>query len=333
MAKLFALSFFIATAGRRLLRRPNIRAGLSTIFFAFTAFACSINASRADEGGVAFWFPGLYGSLAAVPLVPGWSIGFVDIYNSVSASGNVAAAREITINGIKGPVNVNLNLNLKAPPNLILADPTYVFATPVLGGQLAVSLAGATGRSIAGLNGTLTVSALGATATKQGAIEDARDGFSDLYPEASLRWHNGVNNWMVYGMGDIPIGTYDSTRLANFGIKTNRSSFGIAVENAIVVLLPHGQAQMSVIARKLGISRRTLARRLASEGLTFAGVLDALRCDLAKRHLADRNLSISKVAWLIRYSDVSAFSNAFKRWTGMSPGTIRQQHSKPKIKS
>jgi hypothetical protein len=148
------------------------------------------------------------------------------IYNPVSASGNVAAAREITINGVKGPVNVNLNLNLEALPNLILASPTYVFAPPVLDGQLAVSLAGATGRSIGGLSGTLTVSALGATATTQGAIEDARDGFADLYPEASLRWHNGVHIWMVYGMGDIPVGAYNSTRLANFGIGHGAADVG-----------------------------------------------------------------------------------------------------------
>ena len=110
--------------------------------------------------------------------------------------------------------------------------------------------------------------------------------------------------------------------------KTYRSALGVSVENAIAVLLPHGKAQMSVIARKLGMSRRTLARRLASEGLTFAGILHALRHDLAKRHLADRDLSISNVAWLLGYSDASAFSNAFKRRTGMSPGTARQQHVK-----
>jgi AraC-like DNA-binding protein len=110
--------------------------------------------------------------------------------------------------------------------------------------------------------------------------------------------------------------------------KIYRSALGVSVENAIAVLLPHGKAQVSVIARKLGMSRRTLARRLAAEGLTFAGVLHALRHDLAKRHLADRDLSISNVAWLLGYSDVSAFSNAFRRRTGMSPGMMRGQHAK-----
>jgi hypothetical protein len=101
---------------------------------------------------------------------------------------------------------------------LVLASPTYVFATPVLGGQFSVNLAGAYGRSIAGLSGTLTESLGGITVTKQGSIEDGRDGWSDLYPEASLRWNSGVNNFMVYSTGDIPVGTYDSSRLANLGI-------------------------------------------------------------------------------------------------------------------
>jgi hypothetical protein len=217
--KLCALRLCAATtAGQKPSVRRHVWSRLAAAFCSFASIACSVDISLADEGGVSFWFPGLYGSLAAAPQVPGWAIGFVDIYNPVSASGSVAAAREITINGVKGPVNVNLNLNLKAEPNLILASPTYVFATPVLGGQLALSLAGATGRSIAALNGTLTVSVPGATATKQGTIEDGRDGFADLYPQATLRWNNGVNNWMVYGMGDIPVGTYDSARLANFSI-------------------------------------------------------------------------------------------------------------------
>jgi hypothetical protein len=56
----------------------------------------------------------------------------------------------------------------------------------------------------------------------------------------------------------------------------------LRVENAIAPLLPHGQAEMSVIAEKLGTSQRMLSRRLASEGLTFLQVLTRLRFDLAK---------------------------------------------------
>ena len=105
---------------------------------------------------------------------------------------------------------------------------------------------------------------------------------------------------------------------------SKRSSFGSNVENAIALQLPHGKARVGEIARKLGVSQRTLARRLSSEGLTFASVLQRLKSDLAKRHLADETLSISEIAWLLGYRDVSAFTHAFKRWTGRAPRAIRQ---------
>jgi AraC-like DNA-binding protein len=103
----------------------------------------------------------------------------------------------------------------------------------------------------------------------------------------------------------------------------NRGSLETSVENALAVLLPHGKARLPEVARKLTMGRRTLARRLASEGLTFSAVLHELRSDLAKRHLADQNLSISQVAWLLGYSDVSAFSHAHKRRTGTTPRAMR----------
>jgi AraC-like DNA-binding protein len=106
--------------------------------------------------------------------------------------------------------------------------------------------------------------------------------------------------------------------------KASETSFGLNVENAIALLMPHGKAHISEVARKLGIGQRTLARRLASEGLTFSGVLQGLRCELAKRHLSDDDLSISKIAWLLGYQDVSAFTNAFRRWTGRAPRAIRR---------
>lgn len=110
-------------------------------FLALSAFACSTSVALADEGGVGFWFPGLFGSLSAVPQVPGWALGIVNLYNPVSGGGNVAAARQVTINNLPVNVNVNLNATIKANPNLVLVDPSYVFATPVFGGQLAASLA------------------------------------------------------------------------------------------------------------------------------------------------------------------------------------------------
>ena len=85
-------------------------------------------------------------------------------------------------------------------------------------------------------------------------------------------------------------------------------TFRVGLENAIVPLLPHGKARVDEVARRLGMSTRTLARRVASEGLTFAGVLSELRADLAKRYLREEALPISQIAWLLGYQEVSAFT-------------------------
>jgi AraC-like DNA-binding protein len=101
-------------------------------------------------------------------------------------------------------------------------------------------------------------------------------------------------------------------------------SFRVMVENAIAPLLPHGKPEFSEIAQKLHLSPRTLARRLAAEGTTFARVLDEMRRELATRYLEDGKLSISQVAWLIGFQEVAAFTHAFRRWTGKTPSMVRR---------
>src|SRR5450631_4299673 len=68
--------------------------------------------AHADESGISFWLPGFFGSLAAVPQTPGWSLGSVYYHTSVAASGGVAAAREIQVGRFSPTVNVSLNANL-----------------------------------------------------------------------------------------------------------------------------------------------------------------------------------------------------------------------------
>jgi AraC-like DNA-binding protein len=104
---------------------------------------------------------------------------------------------------------------------------------------------------------------------------------------------------------------------------TRRHSFHSRIENAIVPLLPHGEAKLSTIASRLGLSQRTLTRRLATEGLNFSDVLENLKVDLAWRYLAEKDLSISQVAWLLGYQEVSSLTHAFKRWTGRTPRQAR----------
>jgi AraC-like DNA-binding protein len=98
-----------------------------------------------------------------------------------------------------------------------------------------------------------------------------------------------------------------------------------SVENEIAPLLPHGKAQAWEISRKLGMSQRTLARHLAAEGLSFTGVLDEMKFDLAKHYLMEAGLPITTIAWLLGYQEVSAFTHAFKRWTGQTPKQARMK--------
>ena len=175
--------------------------------------------SRADESGISFWLPGQYGSLAAVPQTPGWALGSIYYHTSVTASGAAAAAREIQVGRFSPTVNVNLNLNLSGQADLVFLAPSYTFAQPVLGGQLAVSLASVYGRNAASIAGTLTaVGPLGGTTTRPGILSDSLVSVGDLYPTATLRWNSGVNNYMAYVTGDAPVGDYNPARLANLGI-------------------------------------------------------------------------------------------------------------------
>jgi len=178
--------------------------------------------TRADEGGVSFWVPGFFGSLAATPLQPGWMVQTIYYHTSVSAGADVALAREFELKRIPVGLSASLSANLSATGDLGLVFPTYTFASPVLGGQATVGFVAAYGRVSTSLAGTLS----GALTTPFGtlpffrsdSISDSVWGFGDLLPLASLRWNNGVNNWMMYVTGDVPVGAYDSNRLSNIGI-------------------------------------------------------------------------------------------------------------------
>jgi hypothetical protein len=174
--------------------------------------------SLADESGTSFWLPGQFGSLAAAPGTPGWAVASVYYHTSVSAGGDVAAAREIQIGRFSPTLKVGLNASLNASADLALVIPSYTFATPVFGGQLAVQLGTISGTTSANVNGTVAASLPPFSVMRSGSIDDTVTGFGDLYPQASLKWNFGVNNFMTYITGDIPVGNYSSTSLANLGL-------------------------------------------------------------------------------------------------------------------
>src|SRR5438552_19188582 len=94
---------------------------------AAAAFVLCPGISRADESGISFWLPGLYGSLSATPTTPGWSVAAIYYHTTVNASGAAAAAREFQIRRFSPTVNIDLNLALSGQADLMLIAPTYTF--------------------------------------------------------------------------------------------------------------------------------------------------------------------------------------------------------------
>ena len=103
---------------------------------------------------------------------------------------------------------------------------------------------------------------------------------------------------------------------------------GLAVEvrRVLAARLANGDTEIENIARDLGMSTRTLQRRLSGAGWSYQGLLDDTRRDAAERCMTGSNLSIGEIGYLLGYSEPAAFHRAFKRWTGETPQAFRQRH-------
>jgi hypothetical protein len=195
---------------RRVVQAPRLTPPSRTVahwlqaVFAVVLIGAVAPAAVADEGGVSLWLTGQFGSLAAVPPDPGWSLPIIYYHGSIDASGgkNFKIGGQITA-GVDGRAD------------LLFLAPTYTLETPVLAGRASLSLAGAFGNMDVSADATLT--------GPRGNVlranpSDSLFSGSDLYPMASLRWNDGNHNYMTYGMADIPVGDYEPGRLANIGI-------------------------------------------------------------------------------------------------------------------
>ena len=164
--------------------------------------------AHADAAGVGFWLPGIFGSLAAVPTVPGWA--YASIYLHLQANAD-AAQNFVTSGGAHGSLVAGLN----AHGDALALGITYTSPMSVLGGQAAFSILTAPGNVGVGINATLA-GPLGNTIS--GVKTDNRTTLSDVYYQGTLKWNQGVNNEMVYITGNIPGGTCDPGRLANLNL-------------------------------------------------------------------------------------------------------------------
>jgi hypothetical protein len=172
----------------------------------------------AAEGGITFWVPGFFGSLVATPVQPGFSFANLYYNTTVAAGGDVAFARQVTAGRLTVPFRGQLTANLDGNASLYMIAPSYTFEHKIFGAQATMALLVPYGRSTASVDATLT-GAIGPFGFNlAGRRDDGVTGFGDLVPQFNLRWNSGVHNVMTYVTGNIPVGRYDPTRLANLGI-------------------------------------------------------------------------------------------------------------------
>lgn len=103
------------------------------------------------------------------------------------------------------------------------------------------------------------------------------------------------------------------------------ASFLQRARSALAAELGKGEPSLPALAARLRTSPRSLQRRLRQEGTSLSTLLDGLRSELAVRYLSESRESISEVAFLLGFSEVSTFHRAFKRWTGVTPAAYRRE--------
>ena len=102
-------------------------------------------------------------------------------------------------------------------------------------------------------------------------------------------------------------------------------SYAGKVEALVRAELQGGSPMLENVAARLGLHAKALTRRLHHEGTTYSAILDRLRRGLAERYLSEPHVSVTDVAFLLGFSDASAFNKAARRWFGTSPQTLRRR--------
>lgn len=141
----------------------------------------------------------------------------------------------------------------------------------------------------------------------------------EMHPE-SWTWPVRQNPAYVFGM----LTERADALLAE--LEAKRSTAG-RLEALLAAELHRGESSADAMAAKMGFSRQTLFRRLKAEGTHYSAVLDDLRHRLAVGYMKGGKTSVNEVAYLVGFSDASAFSRAFKKWTGRTPGSFRRELS------
>lgn len=107
-----------------------------------------------------------------------------------------------------------------------------------------------------------------------------------------------------------------------------RGAFINGVRQLIGESLRGGDARLEIVAQKSGVSSRTLQRKLREEGTSYQELLEEMQRTLSKIYLQKPEMAICEVAYLLGFSQSSAFHRAFRRWTGLTPKEFRRAQQK-----
>jgi AraC-like DNA-binding protein len=123
----------------------------------------------------------------------------------------------------------------------------------------------------------------------------------------------------------------DALRLKAAAQPIENGSFADLVRREIQRAMPAGLAE-AAIARSLDLDASTLRRRLANEGASFRAIVQDIRYLLARQLIGESELSLAEVAAVLGFGELSVFSRAFRRWSGMAPSQWRKEAPEPKVR-
>jgi hypothetical protein len=184
---------------------------------ALGAVAITAKPAIADEGGVSFWVSGFFGSLAAAPQQPGFSLATIYYHTSVSAGGKVAFARQVH----RGNITANLTGSVTADLDARAGSRLRHTKLCVRHSGIRWSSDRATGGSIWTQPDFCRCNIDRRGFIGSGGLSESVTGFGDLVSQFNVRWNGGVHNFMTYVTGNLTVGGYESNRLVNLGIGHN----------------------------------------------------------------------------------------------------------------
>ncbi len=144
-----------------------------------------------------------------------------------------------------------------------------------------------------------------------------------LGPEGGLAWSGEVARTPLISHNDELWDVFEPHLQNAMAQRGERRSTAERVRAGLVEMLPAGQSGADAMAAHLGMSTRSLHRRLKEEGESFQSVLNATRTDLSLHYLQREDISIAEISYLLAFRDPNSFYRAFRGWTGRTPGEMR----------